>query len=62
MDVLKLLEDVKNDKVSLEEAAKELKQLPYEDLGFGQVGSSSAGFVPDSARLYFAVANRMSIC
>ena len=32
MDVLKLLEDVKNDKVSLEEAAKELKQLPYEDL------------------------------
>lgn len=31
MDVLKLLEDVKNDKVSLEEAAKELKQLPYED-------------------------------
>ena len=34
MDVLKLLEDVKNDKVSLEEAAKELKQLPYEELGF----------------------------
>ena len=32
MDVLKLLEDVKNDKVSLEEAAKELKQLPYEDI------------------------------
>ena len=27
MDVLKLLEDVKNDKVSLEEAAKELKIL-----------------------------------
>lgn len=42
MDVLKLLEDVKNDKVSLEEAAKELKQLPYEDLGICQVGSSSA--------------------
>ena len=29
MDVLKLLEDVKNDKVSLEKAAKELKQPPY---------------------------------
>ena len=37
MDVLKLLEDVKNDKVSLEEAAKELKQLPYEDLGFAKL-------------------------
>ena len=32
MDVLKLLEDVKNDKVSLEEAAKELKQLPMKIL------------------------------
>ena len=37
MDVLKLLEDVKNDKVSLEEAAKELKQLPYEDLRFAKL-------------------------
>ena len=37
MDVLKLLEDVKNDKVSLEEAAKELKELPYEDLGFAKL-------------------------
>ena len=37
MDVLKLLEDVKNDKISLEEAAKELKQLPYEDLGFAKL-------------------------
>ena len=27
MDVLKLLEDVKNDKVSLEEAAKELSLI-----------------------------------
>ena len=39
MDVLKLLEDVKNDKVSLEEAAKELKQLPYEDLGSSSADS-----------------------
>ena len=61
MDVLKLLEDVKNDKVSLEEAAKELKQLPYEDLGFAKLDHHGR-FVPDSARLYFAVANRMSIC
>ena len=37
MDVLKLLEDVKNDKISLEEAAKELKQLPYEALGFAKL-------------------------
>lgn len=37
MDVLKLLEDVKNDKISLKEAAKELKQLPYEDLGFAKL-------------------------
>ena len=59
MDVLKLLEDVKNDKVSLEEAAKELKQLPYEDLPSWII---IGRFVPDSARLYFAVANRMSIC
>ena len=37
MDVLKLLEDVKNDKISLEKSAKELKQLPYEDLGFAKL-------------------------
>lgn len=47
MDVLKLLEDVKNDKVSLEEAAKELKQLPYEDLGLPSwitIARSRSGF------------------
>lgn len=61
MDVLKLLEDVKNDKVSLEEAAKELKRCLMRIWGLPSwiiIGR----FVPDSARLYFAVANRMSIC
>lgn len=37
MDVMKLLEDVKNDKVSLADAAEKLKQLPYEDLGFAKL-------------------------
>ncbi len=37
MDVRKLLEDVKADKVSLEEALVELKNLPYEDLGFAKL-------------------------
>ena len=57
MDVLKLLEDVKNDKVSLEEAAKELKQLPYEDLGFAKLDHHRK-----VRQSFEEVANRMSIC
>lgn len=37
MDVKKLLEDVKNEKVSIEAASEQLKQLPYEDLGFAKL-------------------------
>lgn len=37
MDVNQLLEAVKSGAVSVEEAAKELKQLPYEDLGFAKL-------------------------
>lgn len=37
MDVRKLLEDVKNEKVSIEDASALLKQLPYEDLGFAKL-------------------------
>ena len=37
MDVIKLLEDVKSEKISLEAAAEQLKQLPYEDLGFAKL-------------------------
>lgn len=37
MDVRKLLEDVKNEKVSIEDASEQLKQLPFEDLGFAKL-------------------------
>ena len=37
MDVRKLLEDVKNERVSIEDASEQLKQLPYEDLGFAKL-------------------------
>lgn len=61
MDVLKLLEDVKNDKVSLEEAAKELKQLPYEDLGFAKLDHHArSGRVLEKSSS--AAVSLMSIC
>ena len=41
MDVLKLLEDVKNDKVSLEEAAKELKE-PKKPRGSKEPGKTDS--------------------
>lgn len=37
MDVKKLLEDVKNGRLSIENASEQLKQLPYEDLGFAKL-------------------------
>lgn len=37
MDVRRLLEDVKNERVSIEDASEQLKQLPYEDLGFAKL-------------------------
>ncbi len=36
-DLKKLLEDVKNGSVDVEHAYKEIKDLPYEDLGFAKV-------------------------
>lgn len=37
MDVEKLLQQVKDGKVSIQEAAQDLKKLPYEDLGYAKV-------------------------
>ena len=37
MDVEKLLQQVKDGKVSIREAAQDLKKLPYEDLGYAKV-------------------------
>ena len=37
MDIQKLLTQVKNNEVSIEEAEAELKNLPYEDLGFAKL-------------------------
>lgn len=36
-ELLKLLEDVKKDKISLEEGANLLEELPYKDLGFAKI-------------------------
>ena len=40
MDVRELLEQVKSGGVNIEEAEKQLKNLPYEDLGICQAGPS----------------------
>ncbi|MFA9462972.1 MAG: nickel pincer cofactor biosynthesis protein LarB [Velocimicrobium sp.] len=37
MDVSKLLNDIKNGTVSVEEAERQLKMLPYEDLGYAKL-------------------------
>jgi NCAIR mutase (PurE)-related protein len=37
MDLYKLLHDVKNNQISIEEAEKQLKKLPYEDMGFAKL-------------------------
>lgn len=37
MDVTKLLTQVKNNEISIEQAEAELKNLPYEDLGFAKL-------------------------
>ena len=37
MDVRELLEQVKSGSVNIEEAEKQLKNLPYEDLGYAKL-------------------------
>lgn len=37
MEIRQILEDIKNGRKSLEEAEKELKNLPYEDLGYAKL-------------------------
>ncbi len=37
MDVEKLLQDYKNDNISLEQAVSSLKKLPYEDIGYCKI-------------------------
>ena len=37
MDVTKLLTQVKNNEITIEQAEAELKNLPYEDLGFAKL-------------------------
>ena len=37
MDIYKLLNKVKNNEISIEDAEKSLKKLPYEDLGFAKL-------------------------
>ncbi|WP_024620900.1 nickel pincer cofactor biosynthesis protein LarB [Metaclostridioides mangenotii] len=37
MDLKKLLEEVKNDKLDIDSALNELKNLPYEDLGYANI-------------------------
>jgi len=41
-DLKKLLEDVKDDKVSIDDALFELKKLPFEDLGFAKIDNHRA--------------------
>ncbi|MCX7884836.1 MAG: nickel pincer cofactor biosynthesis protein LarB [Caloramator sp.] len=36
-DIRKLLEDVKNDKISIEEGLKEIANLPFKDIGYAMV-------------------------
>jgi len=36
-DIIKLFEDVKNDKINVEEAVQKLKDLPFKDLGFAKI-------------------------
>lgn len=36
-DIRKLLEDVKNDKITIDEAFSDLKDLPYKDLGYAVI-------------------------
>ena len=47
MDVRELLEQVKSGGVNIEEAEKQLKNLPYEDLGYANLehhGKLRSGF------------------
>ena len=37
MDIQKLLHQIKNNEISIEQAEAELKNLPYEDLGFAKL-------------------------
>ena len=37
MDVAKLLTQVKNNEITIEQAEEQLKNLPYEDLGFAKL-------------------------
>ena len=41
-DLKKLLEDVKDDKISIDDALFELKKLPFEDLGFAKIDNHRA--------------------
>ena len=61
MDVRELLEQVKSGGVNIEEAEKQLKNLPYEDLGYAKLDHHRklrSGF----AKLYSARESRMRIC
>ena len=37
MDLKKILEDVKNNNLDIDDALKKLKDLPYEDLGYAHI-------------------------
>ena len=37
MDLRELLEDIKHNNVSIEDALEKLKNLPYEDLGYANI-------------------------
>ena len=37
MDLKKLLEDVKNNNLKIEDALEKLKDLPYEDIGYAHI-------------------------
>lgn len=37
MDIKKLLEDVKNDKIQVDDAIEKIKDLPYEDIGYANI-------------------------
>ena len=61
MDVRELLEQVKSGSVNIEEAEKQLKNLPYEDLGYAKLDHHRS-CDPVLGKLYSARESRMRIC
>lgn len=59
MEIKEILEKFKQDKISIEEAEKEIKNNGYEDLGYAKIDHNRKKG-KEQAKLYFVKGNLMS--